>query len=53
MILIFKCRATAEANYAAGQILFLGDRFAAEAASSLPSFDLVRGLSKGFGNTMT
>lgn len=43
----------AEANYAAGQILFLGDRFAAEATSSLPSFDLVRGLSKGFGNTMT
>jgi hypothetical protein len=43
----------AEANYAAGQILFLGDRFASEATASLPSFDLVRGLSKGFGNTMT
>ena len=43
----------AEANYAAGQLLFLGDRFRAEAESSLPSLDLVRGLSKGFGNTMT
>ncbi|WP_099864911.1 ImmA/IrrE family metallo-endopeptidase [Pararhizobium haloflavum] len=43
----------AEANYAAGRILFLGDRFAAEATSSSPNFDLVRGLSKRFGNTMT
>ena len=43
----------AEANYAAGQILFLADRFAAEATSSTPSLALVRSLSKGFGNTMT
>jgi len=43
----------AEANYAAGQLLFLADRFAAEATASTPSLDLVRALSKGFGNTMT
>jgi Zn-dependent peptidase ImmA (M78 family) len=43
----------AEANYAAGQILFLGDRFRAEAEASTPSLELVRTLSKGFGNTMT
>lgn len=43
----------AEANYAAGQLLFLANRFAAEAAASTPSLDLVRYLSKAFGNTMT
>jgi hypothetical protein len=43
----------AEANYAAGQLLFLGGRFANEAASSHPSLNLVRNLSKSFGNTMT
>jgi hypothetical protein len=43
----------AEANYAAGRILFLGDRFRAEAEASTPSLELVRTLSKGFGNTMT
>jgi hypothetical protein len=43
----------AEANYAAGQMLFLADRFAAEAIASAPSLGLVRNLSKGFGNTMT
>jgi Zn-dependent peptidase ImmA (M78 family) len=43
----------AEANYAAGQLLFLADRFAKEATDSTPSLKLVRGLSKGFGNTMT
>ncbi len=43
----------AEANYAAGQILFLADRFGAEAPASTPSLELVRALSKGFGNTMT
>lgn len=43
----------AEANYAAGQLLFLADRFAAEAAASAPNLDHVRRLSKGFGNTMT
>jgi Zn-dependent peptidase ImmA (M78 family) len=43
----------AEANYAAGQLLFLADRFAAEAAASEPTLGIVRSLSKGFGNTMT
>lgn len=43
----------AEANYAAGQLLFLGSRFAAEAAASPPSLALVRSLSKTFDNTMT
>lgn len=43
----------AEANYAAGQLLFLAGRFGAEALASTPSLDLVRDLSKVFGNTMT
>lgn len=43
----------AEANYAAGQLLFLADRFRAEAISVPPSLDLVRKLSKTFGNTVT
>ena len=43
----------AEANYGTGQLLFLANRFAMEAADSIPSLDLVRSLSKGFGNTMT
>jgi hypothetical protein len=42
-----------EANYAAGQILFLADRFPAEATATAPSLKLVRGLSTGFGNTFT
>lgn len=43
----------AEANYAAGQLLFLANRFQDEVSASLPSLDLVRGLSKVFGNTIT
>ncbi|GEO85944.1 MAG TPA: DUF955 domain-containing protein [Rhizobium sp.] len=43
----------AEANFAAGQLLFLSDRFAEEAISSAPSLELVKSLSKSFGNTMT
>ncbi|CAO4171722.1 ImmA/IrrE family metallo-endopeptidase [Methylorubrum populi] len=43
----------AEANHAAGQLLFLGGRFRAEAEASAPSLGLVKELSKGFGNTMT
>lgn len=43
----------AEANYAAGQILFLARRFADEANSSQPSLDTIRLLSKSFGNTLT
>ncbi len=43
----------AEANYAAGQLLFLADRFPAEAQSSKPTIENVRNLSKRYGNTMT
>ena len=43
----------AEANYAAGQLLFLASRFRLEATASTPSLDLVRALSKSFGNTVT
>jgi Zn-dependent peptidase ImmA (M78 family) len=43
----------AEANYAAGQLLFMADRFMSEATSSSPSLAFVRTLSKSFGNTMT
>jgi hypothetical protein len=43
----------AEANYAAGQLLFLADRFVAEATASAPSLAFVKSLSSGFGNTMT
>lgn len=43
----------AEANYAAGQLLFLAERFRAEAAASAPGLELVKVLSKGFGNTLT
>lgn len=41
----------AEANYGAGQLLFLRQRFAAEALDSAPSVELVRGLAKSFKNT--
>ena len=43
----------AEANYAAGQLLFVAGRFADEATSSAPSIDLIRSLSKTYGNTVT
>jgi Zn-dependent peptidase ImmA (M78 family) len=43
----------AEANYAAGQLLFLADRFVAEATASAPSLAFVKSLSSAFGNTMT
>lgn len=43
----------AEANYAAGQLLFLASRFKAEAMASPPSLGLVKALSKRFGNTLT
>jgi hypothetical protein len=43
----------AEANYAAGQILFLGARFQAEAVASVPSLQLVKTLSKAYSNTLT
>ena len=43
----------AEANYAAGQILFMAERFREEAAAAPPSIDAVQTLSKRFGNTVT
>lgn len=43
----------AEANYAAGQLLFMSGRFRDESASADPSIDAVRALSKRFGNTVT
>ncbi|KPH80808.1 MULTISPECIES: ImmA/IrrE family metallo-endopeptidase [Bosea] len=43
----------AEANYAAGQLLFLGTRFSEEAAASAPNIEAVKKLSKDFGNTVT
>lgn len=43
----------AEANYAAGQLLFLGERFRDEATSEAPTLDFVRRLSGVYGNTIT
>ena len=43
----------AEANYAAGQLLFMADRFRAEATTTTPSLDVVKKLSRDFGNTVT
>ena len=43
----------AEANYAAGQILFLGRRFVDEAGDSAPRLGTVRELHGRFGNTIT
>lgn len=43
----------AEANYAAGQLLFLAGRFADEARSEAPTLALVRRLSSAYGNTIT
>lgn len=43
----------AEANYAAGRLLFLRERFTEELFSSPITFDAVKSLSKSFGNTIT
>jgi Zn-dependent peptidase ImmA (M78 family) len=43
----------AEANYAAGQLLFLGGRFIEEARSIEASLSEVLAMAKRFGNTMT
>ena len=43
----------AEANYAAGQMLFLQSRFQSAANDSLPSLDSIRSLKGAFGNTYT
>lgn len=42
-----------EANYAAGRLLFLGERFTHEAHSREPTLEVVRGLGTTFQNTMT
>jgi Zn-dependent peptidase ImmA (M78 family) len=42
-----------EANYGAGQLLFLRNRFVEEARASAISFDVVKTLKIRFGNTMT
>ena len=49
------CRQTleAEANYAAGQLLFMRDRFTVEAADTAVTLATVRALAKQFGNTIT
>ena len=43
----------AEANYAAGRLLFLQDVFTERLRSSPLTFDWIRKLSREFGNTMT
>ena len=43
----------AEANFGAGRMLFLGDRFSAEARDYQPSFKSVQALKGRFGNTLT
>lgn len=42
-----------EANFAAGRLLFLRDRFTEEARSLNPSFESVNSLRKRYGNTMS
>ncbi len=43
----------AEANYGAGRLLFLRDRFSAEALDLPISINSVQSLHKGFGNTIS
>lgn len=43
----------AEANYAAGRLLFLRDRFTDEALSVAPTIDSIRKLHGTFGNTLS
>ncbi|UWQ57293.1 DUF955 domain-containing protein [Leisingera caerulea] len=43
----------AEANFAAGRLLFLRDRFAEECLAQDPSFDALKELKKTYGNTYT
>ncbi len=42
-----------EANYAAGRMLFLRNRFTQESNDSHPTLDLVKQLKGAYGNTMT
>src|ERR1035441_6058008 len=43
----------AEANYAAGQLIFLSTRFRTEALDHLPTIDNVKKLASAYGNTAT
>lgn len=43
----------AEANYAAGRLLFLRDRFEDEIRDGPTTIKRVQGMAKGFGNTIT
>ena len=43
----------AEANYGAGQLLFLRDRFIMEARDSAMDLKNIKSLAKTFGNTIT
>ena len=42
-----------EANYAAGKLLFLGERFTEESRSLEPSIEAIRSLKAQFGNTLS
>lgn len=42
-----------EANYTAGQLLFMADRFANEARQCAATIEVVKGLAKRYGNTVT
>ena len=46
-------RLESEANYTAGQMLFMMDRFTVEALDLNTSLDSVKALAKHFGNTLT
>lgn len=43
----------AEANFGAGKLLFLGDRFSLEARDYAPEFKSISALKSRFGNTLT
>jgi hypothetical protein len=43
----------AEANFAAGALIFLGSRFEEECRSSVPSIALAQKLGKAYGNSLT
>lgn len=43
----------AEANFGAGRLLFLGDRFSLEARDSAPSFRSIKALQSRYHNTLT
>ena len=52
-IQVVKEQVEAEANYAAGRLLFLRERFTDQARSLDPSIETLRTLRKEFGNTLS